>query len=490
MLATRDRRAVCEEEHAVDTAWNLSPDRCFSPDPARRAVARDLYDTVRELPLVCPHGHVDPALLANPEATLGTPAELFIIPDHYVFRMLYSQGVPLEALGVRSRDGTPVESDHRAIWQRFAEHFHLFRGTPTGQWLRDELVSVFGVTEPLSGASAQRIYDHLAERLAREEYSPRALFRRFKIEVLCTTDAATDTLEPHRSLQAEGFPVRPTFRPDAVVNLLTRGWREQIARLSAMSGVDVTGYDAFVWALEERRAFFKAVGATATDHAAQTPYTGRLSDGEAETIFGNALRGQVSEDEAARFTGHMLIELARMSCEDGLVMQLHVGSFRNHNAGLFARFGPDMGADIPLVTEWTRNLQPLLAAHGNDPRLRLILFTLDESTYSRELAPLAGHYPALLLGPPWWFFDSVSGMRRYLERVVETAGIFNTAGFNDDTRAFASIPARHDVWRRVACDWLAGMVTEHLLDEDEAREMAAEMAVGLARKAYRLAPGA
>lgn len=474
----------------MQTPWTLADDRCFSPDPTRRAIARGLYQTVKDLPLVCPHGHVDPALLAEPQATLGTPADLFIIPDHYVFRMLYSQGVPLEDLGIPARDGAPVERDHRRIWQRFAEHFHLFRGTPTGLWLQDELVRLFGVAERLDGASAQRIYDHLAERLAQPEYTPRALFRRFGIEMLCTTDAATDPLERHRALQAEGWPVRPTFRPDAVVNLLAPGWRDSIARLSQASGVEVAGYAAFVRALEERRAFFKALGATATDHAAATPRTERLSDSEAETIFRDALRGHATEDQAARFTAHMLIELARMSCEDGLVMQLHVGSFRNHNAPLFARFGPDMGADIPLQTEWTRNLRPLLNAYGSDPRFRLILFTLDESTYSRELAPLAGHYPAVLLGPPWWFFDSVNGMRRYFERVVETAGLHNTAGFNDDTRAFASIPTRHDVWRRVACDWLAGMVAEHLLAEDEAAEMAAACAVGLARTAYRLEPAA
>jgi glucuronate isomerase len=467
--------------------WPLSPDRCFSPEPTRRAIARRLYEQVKDLPLVCPHGHVDPALLADPAATLGTPAELFIIPDHYVFRMLYSQGVRLEVLGVPARDGTAVERDHRAIWREFARHFHLFRGTPTGLWLHDELVNVFGVNEKLDERSADRIYDHLAEWLAQPPYSPRALFRRFGVETLCTTDAATDTLDAHRILQTEGFPVRPTFRPDAVVNLQTPGWREHVTRLGQLSGVDVTSYAAFVQALEARRTYFKQHGATATDHAAATPYTARLTDSEAEAIFAGALRGTATEEQAAQFTGHMLIELARMSCEDGLVMQLHVGSFRNHNQPLFERFGADKGADIPLQTEWTRNLRPLLNASGNDPRLRLILFTLDESSYSRELAPLAGHYPAVLLGPPWWFFDSVNGMRRFLERVVETAGLHNTAGFNDDTRAFASIPARHDVWRRVCCDWLAGMVAEHLIDETDAAAMAADCAVGLARRAYRLA---
>jgi glucuronate isomerase len=468
--------------------WTLSPDRAFDADPARRGIARDLYATVQGLPVVSPHGHVPPALLADPAARLGTPAELFIIPDHYVFRMLYSQGVALEDLGVPTRDGTPVETDHRRIWQRFAEHFTLFRATPTGLWLADELVNLFGVEERLTGESAQRIYDHLEAQLARPEFTPRALLDRLHIELLCTTDAATDTLDAHRRLHAEGLHhILPTFRPDAVVNIAGPAWREQIVALSRVAGVDVGDYPSYIRALEQRRAAFKELGALATDHGVETPYTMRLSDHEAGSIFDRALRGEASADDARRFTGHMLIEFARMSVEDGLVMQLHAGSLRDHNAALYARFGPDKGADIPVATEWTRNLQPLLNAYGTDPRFRLILFTLDESTYSRELAPLAGHYPALRLGPPWWFFDSVNGMRRYFERVIETAGLYNTAGFNDDTRAFASIPARHDVWRRVCCDWLAGLVVQGLLAEDEAREMARDCAAGLAKRTYRVA---
>jgi glucuronate isomerase len=467
--------------------WTLSPDRCFSAEPGQRGVARALYATVSELPLLCPHGHVPPALLADTGPGLGTPADLFIIPDHYVTRMLYSQGVPLEDLGVPTRDGAPVEQDHRKIWQRFAERFHLFRATPTGLWLADELVTLFGVEERLTGESARRIYDHLEARLARPEFTPRALMERFKIALLTTTDAATDTLEHHRRLHADGLPtILPTFRPDAVVNLAAPGWREQIAALSQVSGSDVSDYASYLRALEQRRAFFKQLGALATDHAALTPYTARLSDAEAEALFARALRGEANDDDGARFTGHMLMEFARMSVEDGLVMQLHVGSLRNHNAAVFERFGPDKGADIPLATEWTRNLQPLLNAYGADPRLRLILFTLDESSYSRELAPLAGHYPAVLLGPPWWFFDSVYGMRRYFDQVVETAGIYNLAGFNDDTRAFASIPSRHDVWRRVSCDWLATQVVQGFVAEDEAAELAYELAYGLAQRAYRI----
>ncbi len=383
-----------------NTPWALAPDRCFDADPAQRGLARALYTTVKDLPLICPHGHVNPALLADPGARLGTPSELFIIPDHYIFRMLYSQGIRLEDLGVPTRDGAPVEGDHRQIWQRFAERFYLFRGTPTALW------------------------------------SP--------------------------------------------------AWPSQIAALADAAGSDVVDYASFIRALEQRRAFFKQQGALATDHATLTPYTARLSAVEAEAIFMRALSGAATDDDAARFTGHMLIEFARMSAEDGLVMQLHVGSLRNHNQALFNRFGPDMGADIPIATEWTRNLRALLDEYGANPRFRLILFTLDESAYSRELAPLAGHYPAVLLGPPWWFFDSVNGMRRYLDSVVETAGLYNLAGFNDDTRAFASIPARHDVWRRVTCDWLAGLAVQGLLAEDEAADMAYECAYGLAKRAYRV----
>lgn len=463
-----------------------SPDYGFSPDPAQRARARELYALVKDAPIVSPHGHVDVALLADPEAGFGTPADLFIIPDHYVFRMLYSQGVALEELGIPTRDGVPVEGDHRRIWQHFADRFHLFRGTPTGLWLSVELSDVFGVTEKLNSANAQQIYDHVAAQLATPVFRPRALFQRFNMEYLCTTDLATSDLEHHAALRDDGWEarVRPTFRPDAVVNLDTPGWPEHIERLGALCGIDVVDYTSFIRALESRRAHFQALGATATDHAVLTPHTARLSQREAEVIFQRALHGDT--DDAALFTAHMLVELARMSAEDGLVMQLHAGSYRNHNAAIYQRFGPDMGADLPVQTEWTRNLHALLNAYGNDARFRIILFTLDESGYSRELAPLAGHYPSVFLGPPWWFFDSVNGLRRYLDSVVETAGLYNLAGFNDDTRAFCSIPARHDVWRRVSCDWLAGQVVAGLLAMDDAAEMALDCAYRLPKIAYRL----
>jgi glucuronate isomerase len=466
----------------------LHPDRYFSPEPAQRRVAQTLFEGVRDLPLICPHGHVEPRLFSDPDYTFGSPVELLIIPDHYIFRMLYSRGVPLESLGIPTQDGTPVETDHRRIWQTFAEHRYLFRTTPTGIWLDDELERVFGITETLDGSTAQGIYDQIAERLTQPEMRPRALYERFQIEVLCTTDAATDTLEPHQAIRASGWAGRvlPTFRPDAIINLDTEGWRGHIDRLSELTGINIHDYGSFMQALESRRAFFKQVGATATDHAALSAHTEYLSTDEAERILGAALRGQVNAQDATRFTGHMLIEMARMSREDGLVMQLHVGSYRNHNPALFHRFGRDKGADIPLATEFTRSLKPLLDAHGADPHLTLILFTLDETSYSRELAPLAGHYPALRIGPPWWFHDSLNGMRRYFDQIVETAGLYNTAGFNDDTRAFLSIPARHDVWRRAACDWLAGLVVRHIIDLGDAEVMARDCVYNLAKESYQL----
>jgi glucuronate isomerase len=468
--------------------WYLSEDRYFDPDPSQRRVAMELYKSVANLAIVSPHGHVDPRLLADEKASFGSPADLFIIPDHYVFRMLYSQGIPLENLGIPRVDAGPVETDHRKIWQIFADQFHLFRGTPTGAWLAHELYFVFGIEEKLTAKTAQTIYDQINAKLTSPEFRPRRLFKRFNIEVLCTTDAATDLLTFHQQIRKSGWDgnVRPTFRPDGVTNLQNPRWRENIEALSKVSGISVDSYQRFIKALEDRRHFFKSMGTAATDQAAESAFTEELSLSEAEAIFQRALQGKATADDAYRFTAHMIIEFARMSVEDGLVMQLHVGSVRDHNELIYNRFGSDKGADIPGQSEFTRNLRPLLNKYGNDPRLRLILFTLDESTYGRELAPLAGHYPAIKLGPPWWFYDSINGMNRYLDQVMETAGIQNTAGFNDDTRAFASIPARHDLWRRVSANWVAGLVVRGIVDLEDAQEMIIDLAYRLAKRAYKL----
>jgi glucuronate isomerase len=467
---------------------SLSEDRYFDPDPRQRHIALDLYNSIKELPLICPHGHVDPRLFSDPEFSFGSPTELMIIPDHYIFRMLYSQGIAMEDLGIPRIDGGDVETDGRKIWQIFADNFHLFRGTPSGLWFRDELHSLFGISKKLNTSNAQDIYDQIDAKLKSPAFRPRKLFERFNIEVLCTTDAATDTLEHHKAVRSSDWEGRilPTFRPDKVVNPAMPRWQEQIANLSEVSGIDITSYRKFIEALENRRAYFKENGAAASDHAALTAAVDLLDYEQAEAIFYRAIKGQAPVAEQERFAGHMLMEMARMSVEDGLVMQLHIGSFRNHNPLIYERFGTDMGADIPITTELTRSLRPMLSTFGNDPRFTLILFNLDESTYARELAPLAGHYPAVKIGPPWWFFDSLNGVSRYFERVIETAGLYNTAGFNDDTRAYPSIPVRHDVWRRAGANWVAGLVVRDIVDEEDAGEMIHALAYDLAKQAYKL----
>ncbi len=468
--------------------WNLPEDRCFDPDPAVRRMALELYQPIQDLPILSPHGHVDAQLFADPGASFGTPTDLLIIPDHYVFRMLHSQGIPLERLGIARRDGAAVERDHRKIWQLFADHFHLFRGTPSGMWLAYEFKFVLGIQERLESENAQRIYDQISERLASPEFRPRQIFERFHIEVLSTTNSASDPLSAHAALRASGWGGRviPTFRPDAVINLDTEGWRAQIDALAQASGIEIRDYAHFLAALQNRRVFFKQMGATASDHGVFVPNLEPLSEADAQLIFHMALAGQVSAEDAMRFTGHMLVEMARMACDDGLVMQIHPGSLRNHSPAVLQRFGRDKGYDIPIQTEYTRGLRPLLAEFGADPRFSLILFTLDETAYAREMAPLAGVYPAVRLGPPWWFNDSWNGMRRFFDQVIETAGVYNTAGFNDDTRAFLSIPARHDLWRRAAANWLAGLVLRGILGQDEAADLAQEMVYRLPKKAYRL----
>lgn len=465
----------------------LDADRFLDPDPAVRRVARELYEETRALPIVSPHGHVDPRVLATNEP-FAEPAALIVQPDHYILRMLYARGVPLEALGVPRRDGTPVEADPCKVWQRFAEHCYLFRGTPTGAWLDYELHEVFGVRERLGPETAARVYDDIREKLASPEFRPRALFERFGIEVLATTDHAADPLDHHRTIRASGWrgKVIPCFRPDAVFRIAAPRWNAELDALGREHGTPLVDYPEFIRALEDRRTYFKSMGATATDHGVLEPYTTWLSADEAEELFQRARQGEVTPADERRFTGHLLMEMARLSLEDGLVMQLHAGALRDHNRLVYERFGPDRGGDIPVVTEFTRNLRPLLNVFGNDARFTLVLFTLDESTYSRELAPLAGHYPAVRLGAPWWFHDSLEGMRRFRQQTTETAGIYKTAGFNDDTRAFCSIPARHDLARRSDANFLAGLVTRHVVDPSDARRMARALAYDLAKETYQL----
>ena len=461
----------------------LNEDRLFPADPTTRSIARRLYSSISGLPIISPHGHANPRWFAEDEP-FPDPAQLFVVPDHYVFRMLYSQGVPLEQLGI----GSASVEDPRSVWRIFAQHYYLFRGTPTRLWMDFAFQYLFGLEARLTPANADQYYDAIAEKLGTPEFRPRALYERFRLEALATTDSPLDSLAHHEAIRASSFKRRilPTFRPDPVIDPDFHHFTKNLARLGQMTGVDTSNWKGYLSALRQRRLEFKALGCTATDHGHPTASTADLNPKSAARLFHKIAAGNSDADERELFRAQMLTEMAAMSLDDGLIMQIHPGSLRNHNAQLFDRFGGDVGADIPTPTNYVQALRPLLNRFGNEPGLTVILFTLDESTYSRELAPLAGHYPCLRLGPAWWFHDSPEGMMRFREYTTETAGFYNTVGFNDDTRAFLSIPARHDVARRVDCSFLARLVAEHRIDEDEANEIAADLAYGLARRTYRL----
>lgn len=462
---------------------SLHPDRLFPTDPTVRAIARTLFSAVEHLPIVSPHGHTDPSWFAG-NAPFGNATELLLQPDHYLFRMLYSQGISLDAIGIRNPSADP-----RAAWRILAENYHLFRGTPSRLWCDWVFTQVFGLDVQLDSATSDQYFDHITQALTTDAFRPRALFERFNIEVIATTESPLDTLEHHATIARSGWQGRvvTAYRPDPVVDPEFEGFRENLARFSDLTGEDCLSWTGYLAAHRQRRAFFAAHGATSTDHGHPSAATADLPPAEAEALFRRVTGpGEVSPADAELFRAQMLTEMATMSADDGLVMQIHPGCLRNHNPDLFARYGRDKGADIPTRTDYVRALQPLLSRHGNNPALTIILFTLDESSYARELAPLAGHYPALKLGPAWWFHDSPEGMRRFRLNTTETAGFYNTVGFNDDTRAFLSIPARHDVARRIDCGFLAQLVAEHRLEDWEAAELAQELTYGLVKRAYRL----
>ena len=464
------------------TYLELHPDRLLPADPATRSVARELYAGIKDLPIVSPHGHTDPEWFAT-NANFGNATELLLHPDHYVFRMLFSQGVPLAALGI----GNPA-ADPRESWRLFAERYHLFRGTPSRMWLDWVFSEVFGMGLRLCAETSDLYFDTITEMLATPGFRPRALFERYNIEVIATTESPLDSLEHHAAIRSSGWQGRviTAYRPDPVIDPEFEGFAANLGRFSDLTGEDCHSWTGYLAAHRQRRAFFAQMGATSTDHGHPTAQTANLSAAEAEALFGKVVSGKFTPAEAELFRAQMLTEMAAMSLEDGLVMQLHPGSFRNHNAQLFASLGRDKGADIPTRTDYVHALRPLLDRFGNEADLSLILFTLDESTYARELAPLAGHYPCLKLGPAWWFHDSPEGMRRFREMTTETAGFYNTVGFNDDTRAFLSIPARHDVARRIDCGFLARLVVEHRIADWEAAELAQDLTYNLAKKAYKL----
>lgn len=461
---------------------SLHPDRLFPADTDTRNIARRLYAEVAGLPIISPHGHTDPEWWAT-DAPFGNAAELLLHPDHYVFRMLYSQGVSLEALGIRNPDADPRES-----WRLFAERYHLFRGTPSRMWLDWVFAESFGLNVLLGAETSDLYYDTITEKLATDAFRPRALFERYNIEVIATTENPLDDLRHHKAIRDSrwGGKVITAYRPDPVVDPEFEGFLDNLKTLSDLTGEDCFNWNGYLAAHRKRRAFFASMGATSTDHGHPTARTADLSPAEAEALFKRVTQPSPSAEDAELFRAQMLTEMAGMSAEDGLVMQIHPGSFRNHNPVIFERFGRDKGADIPMRTEYVEALRPLLSRYGNRSDMTIIVFTLDETVYARELAPLAGHYPALKLGPAWWFHDSPEGMRRFRENMTETAGFYNTVGFNDDTRAFLSIPARHDVARRIDCGFLARLVAEHRIEEWEAAELAADLSYNLAKAAYKL----
>ena len=391
---------------------------------------------------------------------------------------------------MRPLDGSPAQGDGRLVWRALADAYHLFRGTPSKLWLDHTLEEVFGVTVPLRPETSDQIYDEVMACLDRDDFRPRSLFERFGIEFLATTEGALDQLEAHAELTRSGWDghVVPTFRPDDVIDPDRPDFRDNLDTLALLTGSDGATWGGYLDAIRSRRATFIDAGATASDHGHPSPFTADLSRRDAEALFQRVAHGTPAPGDAEMFRGQMLLEMAAMSVEDGLVLQLHTGSWRNHNRSLAARFGPDIGADIPTSTDYVGSLKPLLDRFGNSRQLTLVIYTLDETTYSRELAPLAGHYPALRLGPPWWFYDSPEGIRRFYRRVVETAGFSNLVGFNDDARSLLTIPARHDMSRRLNAGFLAGLVAEHRLEEEDAVDLACDLAYNLARTTFRSAP--
>ncbi len=467
-------------------APHLHPDRLLPSAEPDRGVARALYEEIADLPLICPHGHTDPAWFARNER-FSNPAALFLTPDHYVLRMLRSRGLSYDALGVPRRDGAPV-ADGRSAWRLFAANYHLFAGTPSKTWIDHSLDWAFGITEELSAETADSIYERIDSALAEPGLRPRALLDRAKVEVITTTEFALDPLVHHQAMEADGYlgRVRTTYRPDDVTDPSRPAIVENLEKFGELTGEDVSRWDGLINAHRARRDYFRRFGAVATDHGVPSAATADLSAPEKQALLDKVLAGRHTAADAELFRAQMLTEMALLSVEDGLVMQIHAGSRRNTDPALFAERGADLGADIPGPTDYVEGLRALLARCGNEPNLRIILFGLDETAYAREMAPMAGYWPSLMIGPPWWFHDSPQGIRRYLDQVVETAGFYNLAGFNDDTRALLSIPARHDVWRREVAGFLARWVGEHRLSRASAIEIARHLAYGAAKSAYRL----
>ena len=471
---------------SVNAPLSPHPDRLLPSDPAVRPVARRLYAAVRDLPIVSPHGHVDPRVLLD-DQPFADPTSLLIQPDHYVTRLLHAGGVSLAALGVG--EGPLPEDRARAAWRLLCANWHLLRGTPVRFWFETELADIFGVTQRPGAANADALYDQIAGALREPGHRPRALLQRFGIDFLATTDDPADDLAPHAALAADPAVrtrIAPTFRPDRYLEPATPGWGDAVKRLGAVADADVGHYSGYLAALESRRRHFVAHGAVSADHGHADAIAAPLEPAEAAGVYTRALAGQITTAEATAFRRNMILEMARMSCEDGLVMTLHPGIYRNHHPPTSTRYGPDSGHDIPVPVEYTRALQPLLQRYGTHPNLHLVLFTVDADVFSREIAPLAGFYPSVYIGAPWWFLDNPTAIGEFHGAVTEIAGLSRLSGFIDDTRAFCSIPARHDMSRRLDAGFLARLVADHRLNEDEAMDSLIGLVADQPRKVFKL----
>ena len=471
---------------AATSELRLHPDRLLPSEPGLRSTARQLYESVKDLPIISPHGHVPARWLAD-DTPFHDPTSLLITPDHYVNRLLHAHGVELSALGVGQ--GALTEEASRTAFRILCSHWSAYRGTPVRFWLDAQLAEIFGVTERPSTETADRIYDQIAGGLASPEFKPRALHEKFKIQVLATTDDPCDDLAAHQFLRDDETwhgRVVPTFRPDKYLEPASPTWNADVDRLAEVAGVDTGDYAGYVTAMENRRQYFKDNGAVSADHSHFDAHTDTLEVAEAERIYDQARRGEVSEVEATALRRHLVSEMARMACDDGLVMTLHPGVRRNHHLATFERYGPDVGTDIPVQMEFTDALRPMLNRYGTHPNFQLVVFTLDETVFSREIGPLAGFYPSVFAGVPWWFIDAPEAIRRYRAAITESAGFAKTSGFIDDTRAFCSIPARHDMSRRLDAGFVAQLVAEHRLGEDEAIEVMHDLVVTNPRRAFKL----
>ncbi|MEN8583504.1 glucuronate isomerase [Burkholderia sp. RS01] len=461
-----------------------NPDRLLPADPGTRSIARDLLQRVQDLPILSPHGHVDAAVIEH-NTPFPDPAALLVSPDHYVTRLIHASGVPLDRLG-GSNDS---EQDSRTVWREFCKAWPLFEGTASGYWLRTQFDSVFGLQQEISTETADASYDAISAKLLEPGFRPRQLFKDFNIEVLATTDDPLDTLTSHKAIAEDPTfhgRVLPTFRPDAYLNIAHPSWSANVDRLIAAAGDGASGYAGYITALENRRRYFVERGAVSADHGVRTPATLKLDAGDAAKLFDRARSGQATAQDREDFEAHMMYQMARMSVEDGLVMTIHPGSYRNHHAPTFNAYGADTGHDIPFAVNYTEAIRPLLQDFGTAKDFHLVLFTLDETVFSRELAPLAGFYPSVYLGAPWWFLDAPDAMLRFRSAVTETAGFSRSSGFIDDTRAFCSIPARHDASRRIEASFLARLVAEHRVSEDRAHELIVDLVDGSPRRVFKL----